>query len=74
MAGDSDNIRTERMPWKFFRCGYEGHLIKKHPNQPKENEKWRNQVRFNEKGNRSCSNYENKIDQKDICIYGTYVR
>ena len=38
-AGDLDNRRTERMPWKYFRCGPEDHLISKRTNPPKDNEK-----------------------------------
>ena len=59
-----DNRRTERMPRKCFRCGYEYHMIAKCPKQTKDNEKRRNQVRFNEKGNRLCNNRENNSDQK----------
>ena len=36
-AGDSDNRLTERMPWEFFQCGSEDHLISKFPKPPKEN-------------------------------------
>ena len=31
-------------------------MIAKFPKPPKDNEKWRKQVRFNEKGNRACNN------------------
>ena len=34
---------------EMFRCGYEYHLTAKCPKPPKENEKRRKQVRFNEK-------------------------
>ena len=61
----------ERPPRKFFRCGSEDHMIAKCPNPPKENEKRRRQVRFNEKGNRACENGENKDDHK---IYTSMAR
>ena len=60
----SSNRRTERTPWKCFRCGSEDHMIAKCPNPPKDNEKRRKQVRFNEKGNRACDKGNNKSDQK----------
>ena len=34
-AGYSENKRTERTPCKYFRCGYEDHLIAKFQNPPK---------------------------------------
>ena len=40
-AGDLENIRMEHTPRKFFRCGYEDHLISKFLKPPKYNEKWR---------------------------------
>ena len=46
-AGHSENIQEERTPQKCFRCGSEDHLIEKFMNPPKENDKLRNQVRFN---------------------------
>ena len=39
-------------------------MIAKCPNPPKDNEKWRKQVRFNEKGNRECDNVEDNDDHK----------
>ena len=69
----SDNRQTERTPWKCFICGSKHQMIAKCPKQPKDNEKRRNQVHFNEKGNRTCNNGENNSDQKYICIYGTNV-
>ena len=51
--GASDNRQTERTPRKCFRCRYEDHLIAKIPKPPKDNEKRRKQVRFNEKVNRA---------------------
>ena len=41
-----ENRRTERTRRKCFRCGYEDHLIEKCSKPPKENEKWRKQVRL----------------------------
>ena len=38
-------------------------MIAKCPKPPKDNEKRRNQVRFNEKGNCACNNSENNSDQ-----------
>ena len=38
-------------------------MIAKFTKPPKDNEKRRNQVRFNEKGNRACDNGENNSDQ-----------
>ena len=64
MAGHSENKRTERTPWKCFRCGSEDHLIAKCPNPPKYNEKQQKQVHFNKKGNRTRNNNENNSDQK----------
>ena len=68
---DMDNRQTERTPWKYFRCGSEDHMITKCPKPPKVNEKRRNQVRFNEKGNRACDNGKNNSDQK---IYASMAR
>ena len=62
--GHSDNRQTERTPHKYFRCESQDYLIAKYLNPPKENEKWRNQVVFNGKGNRACNNIENNSDQK----------
>ena len=68
MAGDSDNRPTERRPLKKFICGSEDHLIAKCPNPPKENEKRRNQVSFNEKVNHACNNGKNNSD-KNVYAY-----
>ena len=54
----------ERMPRKCFRYVSEDHMIAKYPKPPKDNEKRRKQVHFNEKGNRACDNGENNDDQK----------
>ena len=59
------------MPRKCFRFGYEDHLIAKCPKPPKQNEKQRNQVCFNEKGNRACNNGENNSEQN---IYASMAR
>ena len=66
-----DNRQTERPPRKYFTCGYEDHLISKFLKPPKDNEKQRNQVRFNDKGNRACDNGKNNSDQK---IYASMAR
>ena len=55
-----DNRQTERTPRKCFRCGSEDHMIAKCPKPPKDNEKRRKQVLFNEKVNRACNNGEKK--------------
>ena len=60
----SDNIRTESTSCKCSRCVSEEHLISKCPKPPKDKEKQRNQVRFNEKGDRACDNRKNNNDQK----------
>ena len=65
------NRQMERTPRKSFRCGYEDHMIAKCPKPPKDNEKRRNQVSFNEKGNCACDNSENNDDQK---IYASMAR
>ena len=39
-------------------------MIAKCPKPPKDNEKRRNQVNFNEKGNRACDNGKNNDDRK----------
>ena len=46
-------------------------MIAKCPNPPKENEKRRRQVRFNEKVNRACDNGKNNDNQK---IYASMER
>ena len=47
------------------------HMIEKCPKPPKDNEKRRKQVCFNEKGNRSCDNGEKENDHK---IYASMAR
>ena len=63
-----DNRQTELTPHKCFRCGSEDNIIAKSTKPPKENEKQRKQVRFNERGKRvsqiKCNNGENNNDQK----------
>ena len=54
----------ERLHQKCFRCGSEYHMISKCPKPPKDNEKQRSQVRFNEKDNCACDNGKNKYDHK----------
>ena len=39
-------------------------MIAKCPKPPKDNEKCRKQIRFNEKGNRACNNSEKNDDHK----------
>ena len=70
-AGALENRQRERTPLKCFRCGFEDHIIAKFPKPPKDNEKRRKQVRFNEKGDRACNNGENNSDQK---IYASTTR
>ena len=71
MDGDSDNRQTERTPQKCFKCGSEDPLIAKFLKPPKDNEKRRKQVRFNEKVNCAFDNGKNKSDQN---IYGSMAR
>ena len=47
-----------------LRCGFEYHVIAKYPRPPKDNEKQRKQVSFNEKSNRACDNGEYDNDHK----------
>ena len=63
MVSHSDNRRTERTPRKRFRCGYQDNLIEKCPKPPKDNEKRKKQVSFNEKGNCAYNNGDNNSDQ-----------
>ena len=67
----SSNRNSERLPQKFFRCGSEDHMIAKFPKPPKDNEKRRKQIFFNEKGNRACDNSEDNDDHK---IYASMAR
>ena len=46
-------------------------MIAKFPKPPKDNEKRRKQVRFNEKGNRACDNSKDNDDRK---IYASMAR
>ena len=71
-AGDLENRRTEHTPRKCFICGSKDNLIEKCLKPPKENDKQRKQVSFNEKDNRACNNGK-KQRPRYICIYGTYV-
>ena len=66
--GASDNRQTERTSRKTFRCGSQDHLIAKFPKPPKDNEKRRKKIRFNEKGNHECNNSKNNSDQ-NIYVY-----
>ena len=67
----SCNRNSERPPRKCFICGSEDHNIAKCPKPPKDNEKRRKQVRFNEKGNRACDNGEDNNYHK---IYASMAR
>ena len=60
----SSNRNSERPPRKCFRYGSEDHMIAKCPKPPKDNEKRRKQVCFNEKCNRACNNGEDNDDHK----------
>ena len=60
----SSNRNSERPPRKCFRCGSEDHMIAKCTQPPKDNEKQRKQVPFNEKVNRACNNGKSNDDQK----------
>ena len=51
--GDSDKQRAEFTHHKCFRCVSVDNLIAKCLKPPKDNEKQKNQVRFNERGNRA---------------------
>ena len=53
----------ECTPRKKIRCGSEDHLISKYPKPPKDNQKWRKQVRLNEKSILACNNGNNNSDQ-----------
>ena len=70
-AGASENRHTEQTPKKCFRCGSQDHLIAKFPKPPKDNNKWRKQVHFNEKGNRA---YDNGKDNGNQYIYASTAR
>ena len=67
-AGHPKNKRTERMLHKCLKCGAEDNLISKCPNPPKYNDKWKNQVRFSEIGNRAsqkeCDGSDNNNYQR----------
>ena len=63
-VGISSNRNLERLPRKYYRCGSEDHMIAKCPKPPKDNKKRREQVRFNEEGNRACDNGEDNDDHK----------
>ena len=64
----------ERTPRKCFRCGSVDHLTAKFPKPPKDNEKRRKQVCFNENFNHARNNGKNNSDQNLYaslaCMYG----
>ena len=62
-AGHSENRQTERTPRKQIIFGSHNHLIATFLKPPKKNDKWQNQVHFNEKVNRACNNGNNNSDQ-----------
>ena len=64
MADVSSNKNLECPPRKCLRCESEYHMIAKCPKPPKDNDKRRKQVRFNEKGNPACNNGKNNDDHK----------
>ena len=64
MVDVTSNRHMERPPRKCFRCGSEYHMIAKCPKPPKDNDKRRKRVRFNEKGNIACDNSENNDEHK----------
>ena len=70
-VGVSSNRNSERLPQKCFRCGSEDHMIAKCPKPPKDNEKQRKKVRFNEKYNRACNNGK---DYNEHNIYASMTR
>ena len=70
-VGISSNRKSERPPRKFYRCESEDHRIAKYPKQPKNSDKRRKSVRFNEKVNRACENSEDDNDHK---IYTSMAR
>ena len=71
MVEVTSNRQMECTPWRCLRCGSENHMIAKFPKPPKDNEKRQRQVRFNEKGNRSCDNGKDANDHK---IYASMAR
>ena len=60
----SSNTNLECPHRKCFKCGSEYHMIEKCPKPPKDNEKRRRQVRFNEKVNCACDNGKNNNDHR----------
>ena len=61
-AGNLDNRRTERTPWKCFRYGSQDHLIANFL-KPLKYEKLQKQVPFNKNVNHACNNGKNTSDQ-----------
>ena len=65
-----DNRRTKRTLQKCFRYVSEDHIIAKCPKPPKENEKRKIQVHFNEIGNcASQKEFENEKNNHNQYIY-----
>ena len=70
MAGDLDRKKNKHTPCRYFRCGYVDNLISKCSKPPKDNQKKRKTVRFNERGN--CApqkESDNGDDDNDQTIY-----
>ena len=63
-VGISSNRNSERPPRKCYRCVSEDHMIAKCPKPPKDDEKRRKQVSFNEKVNHACDNGEDNDEHK----------
>ena len=70
-VGVSSNKNSDHPARNFYRCGSEDHMISKFPKPPKDSEKRRKSVRFNEKGNLACNNSKNNNDHK---IYASMAR
>ena len=68
----SDNIQTERTPWKCFRCGSEYNLIAKCPKPTKDIEKRQSKYVLMKNVIVHATTADKK-GPKDICIYGTNV-
>ena len=70
-VGISSNRNSDRPSRKCYRCVSEDHMIAKFPKPPKDSDKRRKSVRFNEKGNPACDNGEENNDHK---IYASMAR
>ena len=70
-VGISSNRNSDRPARKFYRCGSEDHMIAKCLKPPKDSEKRRKSVRFNEKGYCACNNGKDGNEHK---IYTSMAR